>query len=130
MHKDELFTQSFVASEEILEKFMELFKDRNEFHTDNSFAVSKGFKGRLMHGNILNGFLSFFIGECLPYKNAVIHSQYIEYTKPVYINDQLNLFANIKEVYESTNAIEFKFYFKNQDDVKVARGRFQIGLLS
>ena len=130
MKKGDSFNQSFIASKEIHKKFIELFKDQNRFHTDTSFAVSKGFKGKLIHGNILNGFLSFFIGECLPYKNAVIHSQYIEYSKPVYIDDRLELFVKIEEIHESVNAIEFKYYFKNQDDVKVAKGKFQLGLLT
>ena len=130
MKKGDSFIQSFIASKEIHEKFIELFKDQNRFHTDTSFAVSKGFKDKLIHGNILNGFLSFFIGECLPYKNAVIHSQYIEYSRPVYIDDRLELFVKIAEVHESVNAIEFKYYFKNQDDVKVAKGKFQLGLLT
>jgi 3-hydroxybutyryl-CoA dehydratase len=130
MKKGDAFTQSFIASEEIHDKFIELFRDRNRFHTDTMFAISKGFRDKLMHGNVLNGFLSYFIGECLPYKNAVIHSQIIEYSKPVYINDRLNLFANIEEIHESINVIEFKYYFKNQDNVKVAKGKFQLALLT
>lgn len=130
MKKGDSFTHSFIASEDILEKFIELFNDRNRFHTNTEYAVSKGFRERLIHGNILNGFLSFFIGECLPYKNAVIHSQYIEYSRPVYINDRLDLFAEIEAIHESVSVIEFRYFFRNQDNVKVAKGKFQLGLLS
>ena len=126
MKKGDSFSQSFTASKEIHEMFMKIFKDQNRFHTDKSFAISKGFKDKLVHGNILNGFLSYFIGECLPCKNAVIHSQYIEYSRPVYINDMLDLNVKIEETHESVNVIDFKYYFKNQDNIKVAKGKFQL----
>ena len=129
MKKGDIFTHGFIVSEEIQQKFMELFKDRNPLHIDASFAEARGFNGKVMHGNILNGFLSFFIGECLPVKNVIIHTQLIKYYKPVYMNDHLTLFANIEEVHESVNAIEFKYYFENQNNIKVAKGKFQIGLL-
>ena len=62
MKQGDTFTNSFVISEQIYNKFVELFGDRNPLHTDASFAVSQGFRDKVMHGNILNGFLSFFIG--------------------------------------------------------------------
>lgn len=129
MKKGDTYTHSFKVSDDVHQKFIELFKDRNPLHTDASFAESKGFKGRVMHGNILNGFLSYFIGECLPDKNVIIYLQQIKYSNPVYMNDHLTLFSRIEEIHESVNAFVFKFYFENQDNVKVAKGKFQIGLL-
>ena len=81
-----------------------------------------------MHGNILNGFLSYFIGECLPTKDVIILSQQINYNKPVYLNDNLEFEAEVAEVYESVNVIKFKFLFKNSIGTIVAKGNFQIGL--
>jgi acyl dehydratase len=37
-------------------------------HIDDDYARSKGFKQKVMHGNILCGFLSRFVGELLPVK--------------------------------------------------------------
>lgn len=129
MNQGDTFTHSFIVSEEIYNKFVELFEDRNPLHTDASFAILQGFRDKVMHGNILNGFLSFFVGECLPEKKVIIHSQQIKYLHPVYMNDQLSFFANIVGVHASVNAVEFKFYFQNQDNEKVANGRIQIGVL-
>lgn len=129
MKQGDTFRHSFIVSEEIYDKFVELFEDRNPLHTDASFAISQGFRDKVMHGNILNGFLSFFVGECLPEKKVIIHSQQIKYFNPVYMNDHLSFFANIIGVHESVNAVEFKFYFQNQNNDKVASGKIQIGLL-
>ena len=74
-------------------------------------------------------FLSYLIGACLPDKNVVLQAQQIKYPKPVYLNDRLTLFSEIVDVHEAVDAIEFKFHFENQDKVKVAKGKFQIGLL-
>ena len=119
----------FMVSTAVYEGFIATFNDKNPLHTDEAFAISKGFKGKVMHGNILNGFLSYFIGECLPVKNCIIHSQTIKFSHPVFLNDELVLNAEVTEVYESVNAYVFKFYFQNSDGKKVAKGDIRIGLL-
>ncbi len=125
----DMFEESFIVSEEIYRAFIGSFRDTNPLHTDEVFAQHKGFKGKVMHGNILNGFLSYFIGECLPSKDVIIHSQEIQFKNPVYLNDSLKLKAVINNVYESVNAVEFKYEFKNAEAKTVAKGKIQIGVL-
>ena len=127
---DDIFTEQFIVSNEIYKGFIAIFNDKNPLHTNHRFATEKGFKSVVMHGNIVNGFLSNFIGECLPTKNVIIHWQEIQFKIPVYLDDKLEFTAKIIGVYESVNAVEFKFDFKNSDDKIVAKGKLQIGLLS
>jgi 3-hydroxybutyryl-CoA dehydratase len=127
---DDTFDKLFIVSPEIYAGFIKLFKDENPLHTDENFAKTKGFKGRVMHGNILHGFISYFIGECLPVKNVIIHSQKIEFKNAVYINDELHFKAVITGIYESVNTVEFKYYFENATSSIVAKGQIQIGLLN
>jgi 3-hydroxybutyryl-CoA dehydratase len=126
---NETYTETFVVSPEIYEGFIRVFKDRNPLHTETEFAENKGFKSVVMHGNILNGFLSYFIGECLPTKDIIIHTQEIQFKNPVYLNDELQFRARVIGIYESVNVVEFRFEFKNQLLDTVAKGKFQIGLL-
>ena len=127
--KGEIFETNFTVSETVYNGFISIFNDQNPLHTNELFARKKGFENKLMHGNILGGFLSYFIGECLPTKNIIIHSQEIKYTKPVYLNDELLLKVTVSEVYVSVNAIEFKYNFLNKESmVVVAKGKIQIGL--
>ena len=123
------FNENFLVSDEIYTGFILLFKDKNPLHTDEEFAVNKGFEGRVMHGNILNGFLSNFIGECMPTKDVIIHSQEIQFKNAVYLNDLLQFKAEIIGFYESVNVIEFKFDFRNRDKKIVAKGKIQIGII-
>jgi 3-hydroxybutyryl-CoA dehydratase len=120
---------SFAVSERVYEGFVQLFDDRNPLHTDDAFAISKGFKGKVMHGNILNGFLSHFVGECLPIDNVIIHSQVIHYSNPVYLGDELVFSAEVEDVFESVNAAEIQFSFRKANKVKVAKGRISIGVI-
>ena len=123
----DVFEEVFRVTDEVYLGFIQTFKDKNPLHTDEKFAIDKGFKGKVMHGNILNGFLSYFIGECLPTKNVIIHSQEIKFKNAVYLNDELQFKAVITGVYESVNAIEFKYDFKNAEAKLVAKGIIQIG---
>src|SRR5476651_315480 len=124
------YEKTFTISDAVYEGFIQIFKDKNPLHTDEQFAIDHGFEGKVMHGNILNGFLSFFVGECLPDKNVIIHSQEIQFKNAVYLNDKLLFEAIITGIYESVNAIEFKFNFKNEKAKIVSKGQMQIGLLS
>jgi acyl dehydratase len=119
----------FIVSDETYQGFILLFNDNNPLHTNKEFAISKGFKDKVMHGNILNGFLSYFVGECLSDKNVIIHSQEIQFKNPVYLDDELEFEAEVIGVYESVSAIEFKYRFTNLESKTVAKGKIQIGIL-
>jgi 3-hydroxybutyryl-CoA dehydratase len=119
----------FDVTEQVYQSFLLAFKDHNPLHTNDSFAQEKGFISKVMHGNILNGFVSYFIGECLPSKNVIIHSQQIQFNNPVYLHSTLKFEATVAEIFESVNAVEFKFTFKDQAIKTVAKGKVQIGML-
>jgi 3-hydroxybutyryl-CoA dehydratase len=129
MKKGDRFEYQFKITNEIYSGFISLFNDKNPLHTNKSFAQEKGFDSVVMHGNILNGFLSYFIGECLPIKNVIIQTQEIKFFKPTYLNDDLNFQADIVDVFESVNMIEIKFVFRNNKDAKVASGKINIGTI-
>jgi len=123
-----IFRQEYIVTEAVYNGFIDVFHDRNPLHTNEEFARAKGFRGRVMHGNILNGFLSCFVGEALPTKEVIIHTQEIQYKLPVYLHDKLSFEAIVDGVYESVKTVEFKFTFLNTEDKVVAKGKIQIGL--
>ena len=129
MNLNDTYSKSFIVTEDIYNGFIGIFNDHNILHTNEEYAKEKGFKSKVMHGNILNGFISYFIGECLPKKEVIIHSQEIQFKNPVYLNDELNFNAKIVGIYESVNAIEFKYTFQNQLSKTVAKGKIQIGII-
>ena len=129
MKQGDQFFHDFEVTREIYQGFIQLFKDRNDLHTSRAFAMSMGFKSEVMHGNILNGFLSYFVGECLPVRNVIIHTQEIKYPNPVYLGDRLKFSAEVSEVFESIGACEFHFRFCKENNVCVGQGKIQVGFL-
>jgi acyl dehydratase len=130
MQKGDQFTFRFVVDEAVYNGFKSLFNDLNPLHTDDLYAMKKGFDRKVMHGNILNGFLSYFVGELLPFKNVIIHSQSIQYKNPVYLDDELYFEATIVDVFESVGVIEIIYFFRNtRRDQISAKGKIQIGIL-
>jgi 3-hydroxybutyryl-CoA dehydratase len=123
------FSRKFVVDRNIYQGFRDLFNDNNPLHTFDEFAKQHGFSEKVMYGNILNGFISFFVGECLPIKNVAILSQTIDYKSPVYLNDILDLHAKITNIVEAVNVVEFKFKFINQNQINVAKGNIQIKII-
>lgn len=129
MHVGDLFMEKFAITQDVYDSFRMTFKDFNLLHTDDAYAKTKGFREKVMHGNILCGFLSSFVGELLPVKNTIIHSTEIVYKKPCYLNDVVHLEASLIEEYKSVEVYLFKFKFTVQDELR-ALGKLQIGILS
>lgn len=128
MEKGDIFNVSFKVDENTYLGFIDLFKDKNPLHISDDIAISKGFQSKVMHGNILNGFISYFVGEYLPEKNVMIYSQVINYKKPVYLFDELLLTVKIIDFHISVQLYDMQYEFTNNRNEKVAIGKLQIGL--
>jgi acyl dehydratase len=127
--KGDNFEVEYQVTEKIYNGFIELFDDRNPLHTNEKFAMEKNFSGKVMHGAILTGFLSNFIGERLPVKNVIVLTYAISFTKPVYLGDKLKLTATVTEVFDSVNCIDFKYQFRNSNDNTVGKGNISIKII-
>ena len=123
------FNLNFKISEDIYQGFINLFKDKNPIHTDSNFSSKYGYINKVMHGNILNGFISYFVGEKLPSKKVVIIYQDISFNNPFYLNDKLNFNAVVSELYESVNIVCIKYYFKDKSQTLIAKGEIKLKIL-
>ena len=123
------FEHFFQVSDKHYRALTDVFEDKNPLHTDPEFAQEKGFKDKVMHGAILMGFLSYFIGEQLPFKNVIVQSYKLQYMLPVYLNDKLMLRATIKNYFESVTTFEIAVVFINQDGKKIAKGEVYVGTI-
>lgn len=123
------FEIDYQVTEKIYQGFIDLFDDKNPLHTDEQFAKGKKFTGRVMHGAILTGFLSNFIGEQLPVKNVIVLSYTISYKKPVYLDDKVKLFATVTEVFASVNCVDIDYQFKNSSNIVVSKGKISIQII-
>ena len=127
MKKGTVIKENYTITPSIYDGFKLLFNDLNPMHTNGEYAKENGFQDVVMHGNILNGFVSHFIGESLPIKNVVIVSQTIKYYNPVYLGDTIEFKGTVIDVFDSVNVVEFKFEFRNE--LKIASGKIQIKVI-
>lgn len=121
-------THTYQVTPEVYTAFQAVSGDFNPLHTNLDFAIRKGFNGKVMYGNILNAFISHFVGMMLPSQDVMILSQDINYHKPVYLNDEIILKASIDDVSEAVGYINYKLVFY-RDKERVAKGHVQISVL-
>ena len=124
------FVEYFTVSPDVHSGFIALFHDRHPLHTDTAYAVSLGFEGIVMHGNILNGFLSYFVGRCLPEPDVMILRQEIKFSRPVFLNDRLKLDVRVVDVHESVGLIELGCKFSNTDGKQVASAKIDVAKIA
>lgn len=106
-----------------------VFGDRSPIHTDEEYAKASGFADRVMHGAILNGFLSHFVGMKFPGKRALLMSVNLNYQRPTYLGDELLLSARVSQKVETGHVLvlQVKFIDKMTQAI-VASGRVQISV--
>ena len=126
-------SHTYQVTPEVYYSFQRCSNDYNPLHTDALFAKSKGFDSPVMYGNILNAFLSHFVGMLLPTREVMILSQNILFQNPIFINDEITFEAAIDNYSPTVNFIDYKFKFRRIKDEKkmlIANGHIQIKLLS
>lgn len=126
---DKEYQHKFVVTQAVYDGFQQCSGDFNPLHTNQDFAKGKGFPQCVMYGNILNGFVSYFIGMLLPTQEVIIHSQDIMFKNPVFLNDELDFTAKVEDISEVVNTVIFKYTFRNAAGKLVARGHVQIGVI-
>src|SRR5436190_1875392 len=79
--------RQYSITPDVYENFLRAFNDRSPIHIDADVARSRGFADRVMHGSILNGFVSHFVGMVFPGANSLLLSVDLRYSQPCYLGD-------------------------------------------
>ncbi|MBF0435687.1 MAG: hypothetical protein HQL77_09980 [Magnetococcales bacterium] len=116
--------REYTISKAVHQAFLEVSQDRSPIHVDKVAAMERGFAGRVMHGAILNAFLSHFIGMVFPGRNALLLSVELRYANPSYLDDTLLLSARVMHRSDSHSVVELKIIFENRTrGVRAASGK-------
>jgi 3-hydroxybutyryl-CoA dehydratase len=119
------FEQQYVITQDVYQKFLDLFGDASPLHISDEVAVSCGFSAKLMHGAILNGFISNFVGMHFPGKRTLEWGVEITFVKPTYVGDVLKLHATVKQRMEFNKAVTLQFRFLREGAI-VAKGLISV----
>jgi 3-hydroxybutyryl-CoA dehydratase len=124
-HTEHLYT----ITPAVYERFVAAFGDTNRLHVDDGFAQSRGFPERVMHGAILNGFISHFVGVHFPGNGSLLHSVSAQYKSPCHLGDQVRIEATVTQVSEAVGVVTMELVLTNLTRSRVAaKARVQVGV--
>jgi 3-hydroxybutyryl-CoA dehydratase len=107
--------------------FLEAFDDRSPIHVDKAYARERGFEGVVMHGAMLNGFVSHFIGVRFPGRRALLLSVDLRYGSPSYLGDTVRIRATVAQKVDAQKVIVLKLQIENLTrGTTAATGRAQV----
>lgn len=111
-------------------QFLELSGDNNPMHCDVEYAKMRGMKDRVVYGMLSSSFYSKLVGVYLPGKYALLHAIEIQFSKPVFIGDNLTVEGEVTAINELFSQIEVKAYIMNQNSEKISKAKIKIGILN
>lgn len=122
-------TREYTISENVYQSFLRAFDDRSPIHVDAAAANRAGFAGPVMHGAILNGFVSHFVGMHFPGATAVLQSVEIRYRAPSFLGDRILIDATVTQLVESVRVMVLELEIQNQTRGELtANATVQVGL--
>ena len=127
---DSIYCTKIIITEELLNKFGDLAGDYNPLHVNETYAKKRGFKDRVAYGNILGLLVSQLVGMHLWSEEVMLVSQKINFKKPVYPGDVIELTGTIALKSAAVNIIELSLSFSNDAGEIVASGKCQVRCFS
>jgi acyl dehydratase len=117
----------YVITPSVYDNFLRAFDDRSPIHVDADHARAAGFAGQVMHGAILNGFVSHFVGMIFPGANSLLLSVDLRFSQPSYLGDALRLQAKVAQKLDAHQVVVLHVAFLNQTrGGTAATGRVQV----
>lgn len=117
----------YIITPGVYQGFLDTFHDHSPVHVDESFAKAQGFEGRVMHGTILNGFLSHFIGMYFPGRFSLLLSVDLRFSNPSYLGDTIHLETVVSQKLDARSIIVLDATLSNTTrNWLAARGRIQV----
>jgi 3-hydroxybutyryl-CoA dehydratase len=113
----------------MMNDFLSISKDINPLHTDSDYAKEKGFFDRVAYGMLTSTFYSTLVGVYLPGKYCLLQGIDIQFSKPVYINDQLEISGTVSYINEAYKQVEIKAKIVNQKKIRVSKATIRVGMI-
>jgi len=123
----EAFNVKITAS--MMDKFLEISNDTNPLHIDENYAKDQGFTDRVVYGLLTSSFYSTLVGVYLPGKYCILQGIDIQFSKPVYIDDELKISGKVSYINEAYKQIEIKATIIIQESKKVSKATIKVGVM-
>jgi len=118
---------NYVITHEVYDHFLAAFHDYSPVHVDEEFARSQGFLNKVMHGALLNGFISHFVGMKFPGRFGLLLSSDLRFSNPSYLGDTIHLEAVVSQKLDARHVVVLDLVLTNGTrNHLAARGRIQV----
>ncbi len=91
-----------------IKSFAGLSGDHNPVHVSDEYIETSRFKRRVVHGFMPTTFFSGIFGTRLPGPGCLYVSQYVEFKRPIYVDDTVTATVEVIDIDISTRHIKFK----------------------
>ncbi|MFV0499890.1 MAG: MaoC family dehydratase [Bacilli bacterium] len=117
-----------VITQEEVEMFARATGDYNPVHLDKEFAATTMFKKPIAHGMLSGSLFSTIFGTIYPGNGSIYLKQSLTFTKPVYINEEINVKVEVENIDEQKKYVYFNTIASNIKDEVVCKGQAVIYL--
>ncbi|NQV08248.1 MaoC family dehydratase [Candidatus Woesearchaeota archaeon] len=94
-----------ILTKKNVDEFADLTEDHNPLHTDEEYAKTTQFKGRIMHGMLAASLFSTLFGMECPGKKNLYLSQSLNFKKPIPPDSELTVRGTVKQKMDSFKMI-------------------------
>lgn len=113
---------SKIVSETDIHLYIGMTGDLNPLYTDESYAATQRYHGRVAPGALTAGLVVAVISTRLPGPGTILEREDLHFTAPVRPGDTITAFAEVVEVIASRGRVRLSTVCKNQDGVVVLEG--------
>lgn len=112
----------------MIDAFRALSGDTNPLHSDRSFATERGHSDVVAFGLLTSAFYSQLVGVHLPGRHCVLHGIDLDFVKPAYVGDALNVQGRVHHLNEAYRRVELRAQIRNQHGEVISRAKIRVGL--
>ena len=114
----------------MVDAFASLSGDFNPLHMDEDFARERGYRQRVVHGELLGALFSRLVGMYCPGRNALLHSMNLRFRNPAYPGTIIRVSGEIEQVSVENKVVVMKLEAVDAVDCTIyATGKAQAGFL-
>jgi len=119
----------YTITQDVYAHFLGAFEDNSRIHVDEAYARARGFKGRVMHGAILSGFVSHFVGVHFGGDRALLLTLELRYAHANYLDDVVEIRSTVLQRVDSMRVVVLDLRINNVTRGELAAsGRAQVRL--
>jgi 3-hydroxybutyryl-CoA dehydratase len=111
------YTENFIITQDMVNKFAELSGDKNPLHLDKEFAAKTRFKKPVVHGLFSVTSFGKVMGTKFPGHGAIHVSQNLSFKRPLYPEKEYRVYVELIKIIKEKHLGVFKtqiFDMKNK----------------